>query len=54
MKSFARVVWSEGMHLSQHHFQAQSAYFEDITGATLASSMLPGDFLTRSWMMRRS
>ena len=25
------------MHLSQHHFQAQNAYFEDVTGATLAS-----------------
>jgi type VI secretion system protein ImpJ len=36
MKWFARVVWSEGMHLSQHHFQAQSAYFEDVMGATLS------------------
>ena len=25
----ARVVWREGMHLSQHHFQAQSRHFED-------------------------
>jgi type VI secretion system protein ImpJ len=25
------------MHLSQHHFQAQSAYFEDITGAALSA-----------------
>lgn len=24
-----RVVWSEGMHLSQHHFQVQNRYFED-------------------------
>ncbi len=29
MKSLSRVVWSEGMHLSPHHFQAQSHYFED-------------------------
>ena len=29
MKSLCRVVWSEGMHLGPHHFQAQSAYFED-------------------------
>jgi type VI secretion system protein ImpJ len=26
------VVWSEGMHLAQHHFQAQSRYFEDLAG----------------------
>jgi type VI secretion system protein ImpJ len=29
MKSLSRVVWSEGMHLGPHHFQAQSRYFED-------------------------
>ena len=29
MKHLARVVWNEGMHLAQHHFQAQSRYFED-------------------------
>ena len=29
MKQLSRVVWSEGMHLAQHHFQAQSRYFED-------------------------
>lgn len=29
MKSLSRVVWSEGMHLGPHHFQAQSHYFED-------------------------
>ncbi len=29
MKSLCRVVWSEGMHLAQHHFQAQTRYFED-------------------------
>src|SRR6476660_40899 len=29
MKLLSRVVWSEGMHLGPHHFQAQSRYFED-------------------------
>lgn len=33
----ARVVWSEGMHLSQHHFQAQSRYFESLVGFTVSS-----------------
>src|SRR5688572_26846278 len=28
MMHSARVVWREGMHLSQHHFQAQSRHFE--------------------------
>lgn len=37
MKLLSRVVWSEGMHLAQHHFQAQSRYFEDLTAFTLAS-----------------
>ena len=29
MTELSRVVWSEGMHLAQHHFQAQSRYVED-------------------------
>lgn len=29
MKHLSRVVWNEGMHLAQHHFQVQSRYFED-------------------------
>src|SRR5580692_12682181 len=29
MKSLSRVVWSEGMYLGPHHFQAQNRYFED-------------------------
>src|SRR5882672_1073738 len=32
MKPLSRVVWHEGMHLAQHHFQAQSRYFEDSIG----------------------
>jgi type VI secretion system protein ImpJ len=34
MLSLSRVVWREGMHLAQHHFQAQSRYVEE--SATLA------------------
>lgn len=30
MKHLRRVVWSEGMYLGPHHFQAQSRYFEDL------------------------
>jgi type VI secretion system protein ImpJ len=29
MKHLTKVVWSEGMHLGPHHFQAQNRYFED-------------------------
>src|SRR5438477_7322422 len=29
MKLLSRIVWSEGMYLAPHHFQAQSRYFED-------------------------
>jgi type VI secretion system protein ImpJ len=29
MRYLSRVVWSEGMYLAPHHFQAQSRYFED-------------------------
>lgn len=35
MKPLSRVVWHEGMHLAQHHFQAQSRYFEDSIGFAL-------------------
>lgn len=27
--TLSRVVWNEGMHLAQHHFQAQNRYFEN-------------------------
>jgi type VI secretion system protein ImpJ len=37
MTSLSRVVWSYGMHLAQHHFQAQSRYFEDLTGFAVRS-----------------
>jgi len=29
MKLLSKVVWSEGMYLGPHHFQAQNRYFED-------------------------
>src|SRR5215471_16505405 len=29
MMHFSNVVWSEGMYLGPHHFQAQNRYFED-------------------------
>lgn len=29
MKLSSRVVWSEGMYLGPHHFQAQNRYYED-------------------------
>ena len=29
MRLLSRVVWSEGMYLAPHHFQAQNRYFED-------------------------
>jgi type VI secretion system protein ImpJ len=29
MTQHAKVVWNEGMHLAQHHFQSQSRYFEE-------------------------
>lgn len=37
MKQLSRVVWNEGMHLAQHHFQAQSRYFEDSIQFALAN-----------------
>lgn len=37
MKSLSRVVWSEGMYLGPHHFQAQNRYFEDAIRFAAAS-----------------
>lgn len=36
MTQLSRVVWREGMHLAQHHFQTQSRYFEDSLQFALA------------------
>jgi type VI secretion system protein ImpJ len=35
MRPLSRLVWSEGMHLAQHHFQAQNRYFENTIGFAL-------------------
>jgi type VI secretion system protein ImpJ len=37
MRLLSRVVWSEGMHLAQHHFQTQSRYFEELTSFVFSS-----------------
>jgi len=37
MKNLSRVVWSEGMYLGPHHFQAQSRYFEDSVHSSTTS-----------------
>ena len=36
MRHLSRVVWNEGMHLAQHHFQAQNRYVEDSLHFALA------------------
>jgi type VI secretion system protein ImpJ len=42
MKNLSRVVWSEGMYLGPHHFQAQNRYFEDsVHAATVSLSFEP-------------
>jgi len=52
MKHLSRLVWSEGMYLGPHHFQAQSRYFEDsvhfaISGLCFAPYGLMGCELDR-------
>jgi type VI secretion system protein ImpJ len=37
MKLLSKVVWSEGMYLAPHHFQAQNRYFEDLVHFATAS-----------------
>ncbi|HSR42862.1 MAG TPA: type VI secretion system baseplate subunit TssK [Longimicrobiales bacterium] len=37
MRTLSPVVWSEGMHLAQHHFQHQNRYFEDATSFALTT-----------------
>jgi type VI secretion system protein ImpJ len=34
----AKILWREGMHLAQHHFQSQSRYVEDCIATALAHS----------------
>jgi type VI secretion system protein ImpJ len=40
MKNLSRIVWSEGMYLAPHHFQAQSRYFEDSIDFTASALWL--------------
>lgn len=35
MRLLSKVLWREGMHLSQHHFQAQNRYVEDTLAVAL-------------------
>ncbi|MBM3744838.1 MAG: type VI secretion system baseplate subunit TssK [Acidobacteria bacterium] len=37
MRQLSRLVWSEGMYLGPHHFQAQSRYFEDTVHFALSN-----------------
>jgi type VI secretion system protein ImpJ len=37
MNFLSRVVWSEGMYLGPHHFQAQTRYFEDSARFAISS-----------------
>ena len=37
MKTLTKPVWSEGMYLGPHHFQAQNRYFEDSLNFVTAS-----------------
>jgi len=37
MRQLTKPVWSEGMYLGPHHFQAQSRYFEDSLNFVVAS-----------------
>ena len=43
MNSLGRVVWREGMHLSQHHFQAHNRYVEELV-RFVASNLGPEAF----------
>jgi type VI secretion system protein ImpJ len=40
MARLSSVVWREGMHLAQHHFQTQSRYFEDSIHFALSNLFL--------------
>jgi len=48
-RPYSSVVWSEGMHLAQHHFQAQSRYLEgSLAFAATQLSFKPYGFLRLS------
>ena len=37
MKQLSKVVWSEGMYLGPHHFQAQASFFENVLHFTAST-----------------
>ena len=45
-KNLARPVWSEGMHLGPHHFQAQNRFFEDSVRFSVSSVTFAGHGVT--------
>lgn len=47
MRSLEPVVWREGMHLAQHHFQLRDRYFEDSAAFVLSSTVFRPYGLTR-------
>jgi type VI secretion system protein ImpJ len=50
MKALSRVVWSEGMHLAQQHFQVQNSYFEQLT-ATALRNLFPSGYGVASCLL---
>ena len=54
MTSLSRVVWSEGMHLAQHQFQAQARYFEELPGFALQNLFFaPWGWPRANWTRKR-
>ena len=50
MKALSRVVWSEGMHLAQQHFQVQNSYFE-LLAATALRTLFPTGYGVASCLL---
>jgi type VI secretion system protein ImpJ len=50
MTHSAKVVWNEGMHLAQHHFQSQSRYYEESIRFSLGELFFKPYGLTASRM----
>jgi type VI secretion system protein ImpJ len=50
MTHSAKVVWNEGMHLAQHHFQSQNRYFEESIRFSLGELFFEPYGLTASGM----
>ena len=50
MNNLSKVVWSEGMYLGPHHFQAQNRYYED-TIQFIASSLAYASYGLIGWQL---